>query len=239
MKYEISHSEDNLSEEVRGRLENAILSGVFQPHEKLPTEAELSKSFGVSRTVIREAVNQLKAQGFLQSHVGRGTFLLPYDFSHVNTAILRFGQLNTDKDVAVALLDLRLLIELESGERLAKNPKPEVCTDLRATVKRMDQLLKETRVRREDFVAQDALFHETLVGSSGNPLFGILLKTLRSTINYPLNQAHFPVQPKEVMQNTWKHHSRILEHIEAGRPEETRKAIRQHLDYAIMLYRNP
>lgn len=239
MQYEISREEDNLSEEVRRRLEEAILTGVFGPHERLPIETELSKSFGVSRTVIREAVNKLKAQGFLQSIVGRGTFVLPYDFSHVNTAIQRFGRLNTDKEVAVSLLDLRLLIELESGERLAKEPKPEICAELRKTVQQMEELLRNPRARREDFVVQDALFHETLVRSAGNPLFEVLLKTLRGTINYPLDQTHFPVPPHEVMQYTHDHHARILAHIEAGQPEETREAIREHLTYAVKLYLNP
>lgn len=239
MKFKIPRDQENLSEGVRKYLEEAILSGKYRAHEKLPTETELCKSFGVSRTVIREALNKLKSQGFLQSITGRGTFVLPYDFSHVNTAIERFGMLNTDKDVAVSLLQLRTLIELECTERLARNPVEPVCAKLEKTVEQMADLMKAGPRKRWEFNDLDEAFHRILIESSGNPVFVMLFDVLRRTITYPFDQEHFPVSSEEIMEKTHAYHSGILQRIKARDPEGARQAIRSHLDYATELYVHP
>ena len=236
MRFKISRKGGNLSEEVRKVLEQAILTGKFRPHERLPIETELCDNFGVSRTVIREALNKLKSQGFLQSTAGKGTFVLPYDFSHVNSAMERFGRLNTDNNVAISLLELRSLIELECTERLAKNPAPWACKKLRETVEQMADLLKAGPRKAREFSDLDTLFHQILIKSSGNPVFITLFDVLRRTISHPFDQQSFPVSSEEIMQKTHRYHSEILRCIEARESEGARGAIRRHLDYATELY---
>jgi GntR family transcriptional regulator, transcriptional repressor for pyruvate dehydrogenase complex len=190
----------------------------------------------VSRTVIREALNKLKSQGFLQSIAGRGTFVLPYDFSHINSAVERFGLLNTDKEVAVSLLELRSLIELECTERLARNPVIPVCKQLGKTIELMANAIKFSPRRIREFSDLDTRFHLILIKSSGNPIFIKLFEVLRRTISHPFDLQSFPVSTEEIMQKTLLYHTEILECVEARDSEGARSAIRSHLEYATDLY---
>lgn len=229
--------EGSLSDEISRRIEDSILSGKFRPNQQLPVEAELCKLFGVSRTVVREAINTLKARGFLKSITGSGTYVLPYDFSHVNTAIERFSKLNSGNDVIFSLFELRLLIELESVERLVKSQDPDTCTALRATIKGMKEIISARKPDAEAFIALDTSFHQNLVQSSGNPVFSLLLSTLRGTINHPFDQFTFPLPLKEIMETTYTHHSNILANIETKSSEKARAAVRTHLQHAIELFK--
>lgn len=236
MKLKASRGQENLSDQVRRSIEESILSGKYRAYEKLPTESEFCQLFGVSRTVIREALNKLKSEGFLQSTTRRGTIVLPYDFSNVNTAIERFRLLNTDKETSVSLLQLRTLIELECAEQLAKKPKPVVTANLRRTVEEMSGCLEEGSQKRSAFNDLDALFHKTLIQSSNNAVFSMLFDVLRRTISYPFDQDSFPISMDEIMKRTCRDHAHILECIENQDPEGVRVAIRSHLDYATELY---
>ncbi|NPE31859.1 FadR family transcriptional regulator [Methanococcoides sp. SA1] len=64
-----------LSQEIVANIEQAIREKKFQVGEKLPTEKELCEMFGVSRTAIREALQMLSAQGLINVHKGKGSFV--------------------------------------------------------------------------------------------------------------------------------------------------------------------
>ena len=68
-----------LSDRVADQLTRRIDSGEFAPDQRLPTEQQLSERFGVSRTVVREAVSRLKSMGLLTSRQGAGVFVAPRD----------------------------------------------------------------------------------------------------------------------------------------------------------------
>src|SRR5690606_6838724 len=95
---------EDVSERIRG--------GRILPGEKLPTESELMRQFGVSRTVVREALSRLQAAGLVETHHGIGTYALEpsggADF-RVDPA-----DLATVRDVLV-LLELRICLESEAA----------------------------------------------------------------------------------------------------------------------------
>ena len=66
-----------LAHKVVAALRQRIIYGNLVPGDKLPTEHKLIEEFGVSRTVIREAISGLKAEGLLSSRQGAGVFILP------------------------------------------------------------------------------------------------------------------------------------------------------------------
>ena len=61
---------ERLTDKLAGLLMQRIESGELAPDERLPTEQKLSEQFGVSRTVVREAVSRLKSIGLLTSRLG-------------------------------------------------------------------------------------------------------------------------------------------------------------------------
>ena len=83
-----------LAERVQYQLEQLILSGQVKVNEQLPTEMALAESFGVSRTVVREAIHRLEAQGMVRAKVGSGTCVIPMEKDQIRVddgAIGRVG----------------------------------------------------------------------------------------------------------------------------------------------------
>ena len=101
-----------LAQRVVAGLKGKILAGDLPPGHKLPSEAELIGEYGVSRTVIREAVSRLRAEGLVETFQGRGSFVLampePTSFT-VESAAIR-----SHRDV-LDMLDFRLGIECEAA----------------------------------------------------------------------------------------------------------------------------
>lgn len=64
-----------LAHAVAARLRTAIADGALTPGAKVPSEAQLSRGYEVSRTVVREAVSQLRAEGLVETFQGRGSFI--------------------------------------------------------------------------------------------------------------------------------------------------------------------
>ena len=94
-----------LAQRVVAGLKDKILAGDLPPGRKLPSEAELIEEFGVSRTVVREAVSRLQAEGLVETFQGRGSFVLampePTSFT-VESAAIR-----THHDI-LDMIDFRL-----------------------------------------------------------------------------------------------------------------------------------
>lgn len=61
--------------QIRVRLEAAIVSGRLAPHQRIPSERQLSEHFGVSRMTVRQALDAMTRDRLLYSHAGRGTFV--------------------------------------------------------------------------------------------------------------------------------------------------------------------
>ena len=89
-----------------------VRDGTLRPGEKLPTEAEIMQGFGVSRTVVREAISKLQASGLVETRHGIGTFVLAQDISPVFK--VSPSQLGTLREV-ITLLEFRISIETEAA----------------------------------------------------------------------------------------------------------------------------
>ena len=99
-----------LSETVVAAIREQLQTGLMQPGQKLPTEGQLTETFGVSRTVIREAIAQLAAAGLVEPRQGAGVFVI----EQISTA---FGaltsEMGTKNSIALNVLEVRLAIEIE------------------------------------------------------------------------------------------------------------------------------
>ncbi|MEQ4619588.1 MAG: GntR family transcriptional regulator [Corticimicrobacter sp.] len=89
-----------LAEEAVAALMLPIQQGVWQTGDKLPSEAELIRQLGVSRTVVREAISRLQAQGQVETRQGVGTFVLPSPLSTASP--------ETDRGITTEDSDARL-----------------------------------------------------------------------------------------------------------------------------------
>ena len=111
----------NLTDEVIGRIKKEIGAGRLAPGARLPTEQELMAAMGVSRTVVREAVAALRADGLVTTRQGSGAYVAA-DVSRVPFRIDPEG-LSSIEDV-LEVMELRLAIEVEAAALAAERITP-------------------------------------------------------------------------------------------------------------------
>lgn len=148
-----------------------IRAGDIAPGQKLPTESEIMRQFGVSRTVVREALSRLQACGLVETHHGVGTYALrpsgDEDF-RVDPA-----ELATVHDLLV-LLELRICLETEAAGLAAQRRTPEQLAAMRRTLDAF-----QARLRAEgDTVTPDFEFHLLVAQATGNRYFAELMSHL-------------------------------------------------------------
>lgn len=158
-----------LAQRVVTGLKDKILAGVLPPGRKLPSEAELIEEFGVSRTVVREAVTRLRAEGMVETFQGRGSFVLampqPTSFT-VESATIR-----THQDV-LDVIDFRIGIESEAAALAAARVDAVSAEAVQAA---LDAFVAAAP---EDAVEADFRFHRAVAAASGNRFYLDLLDSL-------------------------------------------------------------
>ena len=105
--------EQRLYERVVDKVLELISSGAWKPGFRLPSERELSEAFGVSRTVVREAVKALEARGVLESATGSGVSVRRADFNIVSQSLRTYIQLANREDFEIRLNEVRRVLEVE------------------------------------------------------------------------------------------------------------------------------
>ncbi|MEA4907662.1 MAG: fatty acid metabolism transcriptional regulator FadR [Chloroflexi bacterium] len=160
-----------LSEE---RLIEAILSGHFPAGSNLPAERELAVQLGVTRPTLREALQRLARDGWLEIHHGRPTRVRNY-WEDGNLAVLGAiarHQENVPVDFVSNLLYIRKLLA-PSYTSLAVSHAPQAVLPVLQDC----QLLGSAA---EDFAAADWNLHKALTIASGNPVFTLILNGFQS-----------------------------------------------------------
>src|SRR6185312_5623457 len=95
----------SLADRLVGELSHELMTGALRPGDKLPTEAQVVRRHGVSRSVVREALSRLQAAGLVETRHGVGTFV---------TARRESG-LAADAAGIAAVIDVMALLELRIG----------------------------------------------------------------------------------------------------------------------------
>jgi DNA-binding FadR family transcriptional regulator len=224
----------NLSGKVMARIAGEIRSGRLRPGTRLPTEQELMIAMGVSRTVVREAVAALRAEGLVTTRQGSGAFVAA-DSSRVPFRIDPEG-LSSIADV-LEVMELRQAVEVEAAALAAERITPERLLPVSRALRAI-----ETAIGKGDgAINEDFAFHRAIAAASGNPRFVELLEYLgrhvipRQSIRVSITTADEQVH---YLMGIQKEHGRIHAAIRDGQPAEARKAMRTHLTRSLQRYRH-
>ena len=201
-----------------------IRDGVLCPGDKLPTESEIMQVFGVSRTVVREALSKLQAAGLVETHHGVGTFVLQPRAGGVFR--LDAGDIATSVDV-LAVLELRISLETESAGLAASRRSEE---QLQAMRQALDDFERNVAVAG-DTVAPDFRFHLQIAQSTGNPYFADIMSHLGTTIipRTRINAIRTADPSGASLSRVNREHEEIYAAIARRDPESARAAMRIHL----------
>ena len=216
----------NLTGELVARIRDEIMAGRFSDGGKLPTEQEMIASFGVSRSVVREAIAALKAEGLVETRQGAGAFVLG-DKSRRPFRISPEGLLSIEG--VLDILELRMGIEIESAGLAAERRSDGDLVQMRKAL----QAFEESLGRGEDAVGADFDFHRAVASATGNPYFVTLLDYLGWQI-IPRRTVHVTAQNEPglaaYLHTVLSEHQKIFRAIEAGNARAARSAMRRHLE---------
>ncbi|MGI4778106.1 MAG: FadR/GntR family transcriptional regulator [Janthinobacterium lividum] len=201
-----------------------IRDGVLRPGDKLPTESEIMQAFGVSRTVVREALSKLQAAGLVETHHGVGTFVMQQRASGVFR--LDAGDIATSVDV-LAVLELRISLETESAGLAASRRTEEQLQAMRLA---LDDFERNVGVAG-DTVAPDFRFHLQIAQSTGNPYFADIMSHLGTTIIPRTRISALRNQDRggSYLSRVNREHEEIYAAIARRDSESARAAMRIHL----------
>jgi GntR family transcriptional repressor for pyruvate dehydrogenase complex len=210
----------SISEEIAKQIMDLISNGDLKPGEHLPSERELCKTFGASRSSLREALRCLSIVGVLNARVGEGTSVA-VDGEKFLRKIIEW-RLITERHDIENLLEVRMALEGVSASDTALHGSPEQIEKLRKLLTQMKSALKDEKA----FAALDLEFHITLANASGNTLISDLISLIRGQL---VKALHKVLVIPHALPLTHKEHTAIVDAIERHDPEAARQAMLSHL----------
>jgi len=215
-----------LSDRLAALLGEQIDSGALGPGDRLPTEAQLALAHGVSRTVVREAVHQLKSRERVVSRQGSGVFVAaaaahqPLAF---DPSVLESVQ------AVVHVVELRRVIEAEMAAFAAERAtRAQV-----ATIRRALRAIDLAAAAGQDGVAEDLAFHRAIGAATGNPQFTLLLGFLEQYLREAMRVTRGnEARRLDFMEAVRVEHGAIVEAIAARDPALARRRAREHMAHS-------
>jgi DNA-binding FadR family transcriptional regulator len=215
--------EPTLADRVTEHLAGQIRRGMYPVNARLPTEKFMTEQFGVSRTVIREAISRLKSEGLVESRQGSGTVVL----DPATAEVFRLGRGSSDPALGVVrILELRRGIEAEMAALAAERRSEGQMDDIRNALREIDSAVRAGG----DGVEEDLAFHLAVSRATGNPhytdLLGMLTRALRDAIRLTRgNEA----RRSDLAAQVRTEHAEICAAIETKDPHRARQAAFLHM----------
>ncbi len=225
----------DLSAQIATAIRDAIISGQLIVDERLPSEAELSDKFKVSRATVREALKRLAAQSLIRTQRGAfgGAFVnrLSFDEAHgqqITTSTLLISMNEVSFETAC---EARYSLERACAPLAAQRRNPDHLAAMRAEIVRQGQ----PGLSDESFCASDVAFHRALVDATDNPILSYQLAGAVEGMQPLMNMITFSARSREKI---IEHHTTIADAIEAYDAEIADKALQNLAAYTIQLGRN-
>lgn len=214
---------DRLSDRLASRLAAQIESGELRPGDRLPTEHHMALAHGVSRTVVREAVHQLKSKALVVSRQGSGVFVAQ---PPTHRALAFDPAVLGSVQAVVHVVEVRRVLEGEIAALAAERATRAQIAAMRRALKSIDAAVAEGR----DGVAEDLGFHRLIGEATGNPQFRLLLGFLEQYLREGMritrgNEA----RRADFMQAVQQEHRAIVEAIAARDPAAARDHATRHI----------
>jgi GntR family transcriptional repressor for pyruvate dehydrogenase complex len=217
----------SISDEIAKQIMDLISRGELKPGDHLPSERELCKDFGASRSSLREALRCLSIVGVLNARVGEGTSVAE-DGEKFLRKIIEW-RLITERHDIENLLEVRMALEGVSAANTARHATEEQVEALRKLVAKMQASLDDEKA----FAALDLEFHVAMAEASGNELVSDLIALVRGQL---LKALHKVLVVPHALPAALKEHAAIFEAIERRDQDGARRAMQAHLLAHLMRY---
>ncbi len=214
-------AKQSLSQAVMQSLVTYIKTGPLQPGDALPNQHELARQLGVSRPVLREAMQVLAARGLLTIKPGSGCYVSSLLDAPAETVLETLIH-----ESALEALEARMVIEVELAGLAAERGAPDDFAMIDVILKRLERAVSQ----REDTAIITSDFHRELARAGHNAvLFRMseLLSRSRTAQGLRIEHALPDVRAGEL-----ESHRKLFEAVRAGGADLARAAMREHLELA-------
>jgi GntR family transcriptional repressor for pyruvate dehydrogenase complex len=215
-----------LSKSVEDAIVEAIQAKKLEPGTKLPSELELCEQFGVSRTVVREALRVLHARGLISILKGKGMFVKEFSGQSASDPLRFYLRMNFRRSYVMDIVHARQILEPAVVALASKNRTPE-------DVKRMADDIELLKTCADDFAELsrvDTQFHIDIAKASGNSLMPLLLEPIHRLIPEIKSTVYATVQDARDSAVLW--HQKIFDEIVKSNSSAARQAMVEHLRIA-------
>ncbi|RGP37499.1 FadR/GntR family transcriptional regulator [Pseudotabrizicola alkalilacus] len=215
---QISRTE-HLPARIAAQFARQIQEGDLKPGDKLPTENTMSKNFGVSRTVIREAIAQLRNEGMIETRQGVGAFVIDRPTRHIRLDDRRQMDTHGFRD----LFQLRVPLEIEAAGLAATYHRAE-------HLRQLDEALQRMSVAGgDDGIVADLDFHRIIAAATGNDYFVQFLGAVSDRILQTIVESRERTRLDEIVAIVNREHTELRDAIAARDPVRARAAMRAHM----------
>jgi DNA-binding FadR family transcriptional regulator len=225
--------ERKLSRGLFEQLAEQIKRGRLGAGARLPTEEGLSRAARVSRTVVREAVAALRAEGLVVTRQGVGAFVS----AAPQQAPFRIdAERMHNLEEILHVMELRLCVEIESAGLAAERATRAQVRAIGAALEAMDRATAQGRAA----VDEDLELHRTIAEGTRNPQFPRFLQFIGRHLIPRHIVSGMPGTmggQRAYLELLQIEHRRIVAAIRNGDPKAAREAMRRHLTRSLKRYR--
>lgn len=213
---------EHLPRRIAEEIGRGIAGGRFASGDRLPTEHILAQTFGVSRSVVREAIAQLRNEGMVETRQGVGAFVTDPQ----RRATIRVEQASLADPVSLRnFFQLRLPLEIEAARLAARHRTPADVAALDAALDGMVQ----ARDWLDEGVKADLAFHRALAAATQNEFYAIFLGYIAEKTSTSINTSFPREMGAEIVKVTIGEHAAIHGAVIASDTARAGEAMRQHL----------
>jgi DNA-binding FadR family transcriptional regulator len=210
-----------LAERVAAHIRAEIVARRLAPGARLPGEVELARRLRVSRGIVREGRRQLVAAGLIEVSNGRRAVVSklgagPLDGFIANAVATRQLAVNE-------VFELRRAIESEVAALAAQRRTADDVAELARHLERM-----RASVGRLTYLRHDLAFHRALAAATQNPLFTLLVDSMRVPLAASMRASHVRRRGAREFAQAHAAHEAIFAAVQAGDPAAAERAMRAH-----------
>ena len=214
------------TDEVAKKLEREILSGVWQPGDRLPPERVLAEKYQVSRSIIREGIQHLAGLGLLRTAPQSGTYVTDYrqEASLEFLIYLLDNNETLDPEIFLAVNEFREILECACARKAALRGGAEAAAQLRHALENMKLAADEPAALAE----RDFAFHACFIDMSDNLALRLLFNACRRVYLFYV-EAFYRIP--EHREHTFKQMEIFIGHIAEKKPVKAEEALQAALVY--------
>jgi DNA-binding FadR family transcriptional regulator len=220
----------NLTYGIASDLGVAIVTGHYSKQNPFPIEGELCTQYGVSRSIVREAVKMLTAKGLLGARPRQGTWVQPEEtWNLLDPDVLRWTlERKFSLPLLIEFAQIRLGIEPAAAAMAARVGDPKAKALIGAAVERMQAADRG----EDDPLESDIAFHVSVLEATGNRFFLQLRQLIETALRFSIRMTN---ERKGVRLASVADHNKVAEAILAGDPAAAEAAMRAMMEETLML----